>query len=448
MVNRKKVLLLCPNALGHLKPFVVIARKNIELGYQVTVVVSEDSVLVQFPDTVSVVVVETEFWFSNVFCKTFKSKWALTLTACIYNPVKECQKRFDRFEARVRLHDYDVIFIDRFLSYIALVYPELRRKFIIVNTMMNCYRGEYNPPLNAFLHPDMRLFRVRCIIAWIRHYVDHLINYVWFGQSHPYKIYQYILLHRDIPNCKLGVINEFGSSIFPGIQDLREVCVTFECLDFPRYKMVKHVTYLGVLVGNNTKSFDIPDEILGELIQRAKKESKTIVYLSFGTIRGGNMRYSVEVINMLLHVVESRSDLFAIMTGAQDWFDVVDIKSSNVYITNFVPQRILLHHCDIFVTHGGLNSIIDGIITITPMIGVPVIPSWDRLGNLSRLEFYGLGKVLSKNSISFSAMQSAIDELKNNFALKSNLSSFRDKILKEASRCTNNVYNIIHDHEA
>lgn len=44
----------------------------------------------------------------------------------------------------------------------------------------------------------------------------------------------------------------------------------------------------------------------------------------------------------------------------------------NVRLEPFVPQALLLEHCDVFVTHGGFNSVRESLNSGTPMVVVPI----------------------------------------------------------------------------
>ncbi|XP_036919069.1 UDP-glucuronosyltransferase 3A1-like isoform X1 [Sturnira hondurensis] len=69
-----------------------------------------------------------------------------------------------------------------------------------------------------------------------------------------------------------------------------------------------------------------------------------------------------------------------------------DIKlAANVKIVDWLPQNDLLAHPSIrlFVTHGGLNSVMESIQHGVPMVGIPL--QWDQPENIIRVEAKNLG---------------------------------------------------------
>ena len=55
----------------------------------------------------------------------------------------------------------------------------------------------------------------------------------------------------------------------------------------------------------------------------------------------------------------------------------------NISIFNYVPQIQLLNYVDIFITHGGLNSINEGLFNGIPLIVIPQM--FDQFDNTKKL---------------------------------------------------------------
>ncbi|MEU8872372.1 glycosyltransferase [Streptomyces javensis] len=62
----------------------------------------------------------------------------------------------------------------------------------------------------------------------------------------------------------------------------------------------------------------------------------------------------------------------------------------HVHITDRLPQPLLLESVDLFLTHGGFNSIRESLRTATPMAVLPQFG--DQPGNAQRVEELGLGR--------------------------------------------------------
>ncbi|QNP75015.1 glycosyltransferase family 1 protein [Streptomyces roseirectus] len=62
----------------------------------------------------------------------------------------------------------------------------------------------------------------------------------------------------------------------------------------------------------------------------------------------------------------------------------------HVHVTDRVPQPLLLESVDLFLTHGGFNSIRESLRTATPMAVLPQFG--DQFGNARRVQELGLGR--------------------------------------------------------
>ena len=67
----------------------------------------------------------------------------------------------------------------------------------------------------------------------------------------------------------------------------------------------------------------------------------------------------------------------------------------NIFIYSHVPQLQVLKECDIFITHGGINSINEGILLKKlPLIVVP--QEMDQIDNVKQIEKFEAGIYLDK----------------------------------------------------
>ena len=67
-------------------------------------------------------------------------------------------------------------------------------------------------------------------------------------------------------------------------------------------------------------------------------------------------------------------------------------QTDNVYVERYVPQSVLLPHCDIVVNHGGSGSVIGALAHGLPLVVLPM--GADQLPNAQRCERLGVGVVL------------------------------------------------------
>lgn len=67
----------------------------------------------------------------------------------------------------------------------------------------------------------------------------------------------------------------------------------------------------------------------------------------------------------------------------------------NVYVYNFAPQYKILQKSSVFITHGGMNSICESILTETPMLVIPFTN--DEFSNAEMVAKTGIGIYLNND---------------------------------------------------
>jgi UDP:flavonoid glycosyltransferase YjiC (YdhE family) len=72
------------------------------------------------------------------------------------------------------------------------------------------------------------------------------------------------------------------------------------------------------------------------------------------------------------------------------------INAGATWATDFAPQQWALQNADAVVTHGGLNTVMDAIVTRTPMLVMPI--AFDQPGVASRVTHAGIGLQLRRGA--------------------------------------------------
>ncbi|KAH8383543.1 hypothetical protein KR009_009259, partial [Drosophila setifemur] len=108
-------------------------------------------------------------------------------------------------------------------------------------------------------------------------------------------------------------------------------------------------------------------------------------------------------------------------------------KSENVLLIPRAPQRAILAHPNtrLMIAHGGLLTVMEGIHSGVPMLGLPVF--FDHFENVQRQQLAGVAKILDSSSLSAESLTTTIRELIENpkYATKAKEMSkcFRDRPL-------------------
>jgi len=109
-----------------------------------------------------------------------------------------------------------------------------------------------------------------------------------------------------------------------------------------------------------------------QICEETKRQGRKLIYCSFGTVP---TKRDVKGFQERLGKVAEE-------------FDARLLLSTNL---NWVAQQTVLQYADVFVTHGGMNSIHEAIRSKVAMIAYPVSPEFDQPGNSSRIVYNGLG---------------------------------------------------------
>jgi UDP:flavonoid glycosyltransferase YjiC (YdhE family) len=145
----------------------------------------------------------------------------------------------------------------------------------------------------------------------------------------------------------------------------------------------------------------IPDILKIFLEKRNSNPSKKIIYCSLGTVAdihlgktiGGKSSLKTEFVNKILQVAANNPNYYFIISSGDDLNKELDgqIFTDNAMVLNFAPQVFILKRADLFVTHGGGNSIFEGIYTETPMLIFPLNNEWDQNGTAARAVYHKVG---------------------------------------------------------
>ena len=107
-------------------------------------------------------------------------------------------------------------------------------------------------------------------------------------------------------------------------------------------------------------------------VGEVKSKDKKVIYCSFGT-------------------VPSQRDIPGFLTKLNEAIKDLDCELIVGSTTNWIDQSEVLSRSDIFITHGGINSVHDAIRFRVPMIVYPIDSNYDQNGNSSRVVYHGLG---------------------------------------------------------
>jgi MGT family glycosyltransferase len=131
--------------------------------------------------------------------------------------------------------------------------------------------------------------------------------------------------------------------------------------------------------------------------------------------------------------LNNQPELFAAVIegfGGSEWRVIMNVGEadgralgpipSNIVLRTYVPQLTALeHHADVFLTHGGMNSVMESCYFGVPMMVLPLQPETQITAG--RVEAKGLGKSLDPSEITGGRLRAVAEGLLGDVTLPENL---------------------------
>ena len=286
-----------------------------------------------------------------------------------------------------------LVFIDRMQSTDFLViYPHLKARGIktaIINTMLPTQITLDRPPLNSDALPADK----QSISKAIRNSKWNKLKKAWkqkltmFGFDDEYIISRGIK-KNPIPN---HYISRTENLLNFNLERVSEFILAPKEFDFPNSALQNHQTYVGFLTATervHPTEKDIEDRVT-TILKRKRENNLKLIYCSFGTIPPKQQQAIATFFRKLVAIASGGEFLFLISANSQ--VVIPDNHTQNFYVLERVPQIDILKQADVFITHGGLNSIKEAVCAEVPMLVYPVHNEYDPRGNAARIFFHRLG---------------------------------------------------------
>src|SRR3989344_1867575 len=128
--------------------------------------------------------------------------------------------------------------------------------------------------------------------------------------------------------------------------------------------------------------FDRKEQAIPEKLLQTKKPK---IYISLGTAFNDN----IDLYKMLIKSISNSS--YQIFLSIGNFIKPTDLGKipDNIYISAYLPQLEILKEADLFISHGGMNSVNESLYFGVPMLLFPIIQ--EQRINASRVEELGAG---------------------------------------------------------
>jgi UDP:flavonoid glycosyltransferase YjiC (YdhE family) len=151
-------------------------------------------------------------------------------------------------------------------------------------------------------------------------------------------------------------------------------------------------------------------ERMTAILKQKDTQKAKLIYCAFGTLEADTRARVMRILHTLLAVIKRTPHILIVSTKLKK---DLPAPSSNVHVFDFVPQVALLQHADLFVSHGGFNSIVESIEAEVPLLLYPVHDDFDPRGNTTRAVYHGMGRRGSEDDAEADMLEKITDLLEN-----------------------------------
>lgn len=186
--------------------------------------------------------------------------------------------------------------------------------------------------------------------------------------------------------------------------------------DFPRLALPKCFHYTGPLINPNArKPVDFPYEKLDE---------RPLIYASMGTLKN---RF-VEVFQEIAAACEDLDVQLVMSLGGALSAEALGELPGSPIVVKYAPQLELLKRANLFITHAGLNSVLESLSAGVPMVAIPI--GDDQPGIAARVAWLGAGEFISLKRFNGDRLKTVIQKVLTNDSYRQNARRIQTAISK------------------
>ena len=157
----------------------------------------------------------------------------------------------------------------------------------------------------------------------------------------------------------------------------------------------------------------VRDEGLFEIPEFPAHNDKPVVYISFGSLGAADVALFERMIRLFSTLP------YRFMMNAGSYKDSYRYVPDNVHIDYWYPQPSVVKQADLFIHHGGNNSVHEALYFGVPSIVMPYC--WDGHDNATRMKETGVGVHMDRYEWRDGEMIDTIEKLISNKSLRKKL---------------------------
>jgi zeaxanthin glucosyltransferase len=312
-----------------------------------------------------------------------------------------------------------------------VLYDQLKMRSIKVaalNSMLPTDVVQRYPPLNTRLlpHDSTSIEQAMRSYNWQRFKKKLTKKILYFGFD-DYFIIARRIKKNAIPDFYIAADNlrDFA------LRNVPELILAPRDFDYPDAPLHEHRHYVGFMTAENRNEQILANDAeilaLKTLFAVRAQHHFKLIYCSFGTVEPKRHNIIFSFLQKLIEAAREQTWLLLISFDTKQKPMPILTTSDRVHIFRTVPQLEVLKHADLFITHGGLNSIKEAVHAEIPMLAYPVHHEFDPNGNTARLVYHGLGLDGEAETDSIEEIRSKIQALLQNPQYKTKIQTMKSR---------------------
>lgn len=302
---------------------------------------------------------------------------------------KQIEISLNKYRDCFDLLNPNLVLLDDHYATKSYFYEALNVPVVLVSTMVSPYRRKNVPPFFYDVLPSQNLSsNFFCDFLWTHSllkidFYRKWNNFLCNGKTN-------LKFYLSISENSKYLI-DFDRSMGVGIKSIPMIGLYPKSFDFQGSDEGKELMYFETLPEHNM--FSAKDSRTESVLNHLSQKECVLIYCSLGTVDQNFKKKRKVFFKKVIKLAYLNKNCHFILSVG-DYLDVNSLPEipNNVTVFKKVPQILVLNQCDVMITHGGLNSIKECIITDTPMLVCPLTFKWDQPGNAARVRFNKIGE--------------------------------------------------------
>jgi zeaxanthin glucosyltransferase len=341
----------------------------------------------------------------------------------LYSSYKDFCTKANAFRNLYERLQPDTIYIDQHLSHYIFLIGQNYQNVILLNTKLPTGKSVGIPPLNCSIpFKESYKYKILALILWKLLYLkrkskDFFKYIVLFTASENTFFYRFAKRNNIDFNKRLLYENSFYTSV----KNTKVIHLCPRIIEYDWYSPTRNELFYFKVYNRKIVEPSSCNKIFS-VIQSQKKDNNYIVYASLGTLSDIKEEVSIVFLKKLLEAVKNMPDVLLIISAGRLYSYISKlITSNNTNIYEWVPQQEILSHCNLMVTHGGMNSICDCLTSSVPMLVYPLNEKSDQPGNAARIVSKGWGLTGNMLKDKPQEINKKIREILSSYEIKENV---------------------------